>query len=135
MGRGGVLAGAMLACIGFFMPLVEARSAVASGIELASEGATNLWLTPIAALSLLWILWLRRRPNQMRAARLAILGLCVGGVLPLLYTTRRVALMADFASADAHWLAGLWTMAGGLVLSGVSSFWLGREPEPARPSC
>jgi len=61
----------------------------------------------------------------MRAARVAIFGLAVGGGLPLLYTTRRIATMAAAHAADAHWLAGLWIMAAGLSLAGLSSYRLG----------
>ncbi len=120
-GRGGILVGASMVILGFLLPLVESRGVVASALEVAIDGAANLWLTPGAAIGLLWILWSRRGSVSMRAARGAILGLAIGGGLPLLYTTRRISMMASAHSADARWLAGLFVMVGGLALAGLWS--------------
>lgn len=124
-GRGGVLVGASMVILGFMLPLVESRGVVASALEVAIDGAANLWLTPGAAIGQLWILWSRRAAASMRAARGAILGLAIGGGLPLLYTTRRISMMADAYSADAQWLAGLFVMVAGLLLAGLWSRRLG----------
>lgn len=124
-GRGGVLFGASLVILGFMLPLVESRGLVASALEVAIDGAANLWLTPAAAIAQLWILWSRRTTALMRAARAAVIGLAVGGALPLLYTTRRISKMADVYAADTHWLAGLWLMVVGLSLTGLWSRRLG----------
>ena len=107
------------------LPLVESRGVVASALEVAIDGAANLWLTPGAAIVQLWILWSRRAGPPMRAVRGAVFGLAVGGGLPLIYTTRRIATMAGVYSADVRWLAGLFVMIGGLVLVGLSSRRLG----------
>ncbi len=124
-GRGGVLVGASLVILGFMLPFVESRELVASALEVAIDGAANLWLTPVAAIAQLWILWSRRTAAPMRAARGAVFGLAVGGGLPLLYTTRRISKMADLYAADTHWLAGLWLMIFGLSLAGLWSRRLG----------
>lgn len=124
-GRGGVLLGASMVMLGFVLPLVESRGVVASALEVAIDGAANLWLTPGAAIAQLWILWSRRAVAPMRAARGAVLGLAIGGGLPLLYTMRRIATMADAYSTDTHWLAGLFVMVAGLLLVGLWSRRLG----------
>ena len=46
------------------------RAVPASALEVAIDGAANLWFTPGAAIALLWILWRRRSRYTMRAARL-----------------------------------------------------------------
>jgi hypothetical protein len=120
-----VLVGASMVLLGFMLPLVESRGVVASALEVAIDSAANLWLTPGAAIVQLWILWSRRADAPMHAARGAVFGLAVGGALPLIYTTRRIATMAGLDSADAHWLVGLWIMVGGLVLAGFFSHRLG----------
>jgi len=126
-GRGGVLIGASLVIVGFMLPLVESRGFVASALEVAIDGAANLWLTPGAAIAQLWILWSRRAAAPMRAARAAVFGLAIGAGLPLLYTTRRIATMADVYAANANWLAGLWIMVAGLSLAALSSSRLGAQ--------
>jgi hypothetical protein len=125
LGRGGVLVGASLVIVGFMLPLVESRGLVASALEVAIDGAANLWLTPAAAIAQLWILWWRRTAVLMRAARGAVLGLAVGGGLPLFYTTRRISKLVELHAADTHWLAGLWLMVAGLSLAGLWSRRLG----------
>jgi hypothetical protein len=65
----------------------------------------------------------------MQAARLAVLGLATGGALPLLYTTRRIGLVAEAYTTDVEWLWGLWLMAAGLLLAAVGSPWMGASSD------
>jgi hypothetical protein len=129
LGRGAVLLGAMLVLLGFVAPFVSASGVVASALEVAIDGAGNLWLTPGSAIAVLWILWRRRSRYTMRAARLAVLGLASGGVLPLLYTTRRIGLVAEAYTADVEWLWGLWLMMAGLLVAAVGSRWMGTSSD------
>jgi hypothetical protein len=115
LGRGAVLLGATLVLAGFLVPL----------LEVAIDGAGNLWFTPGAAIALLWILWRRRSRGAMRAARAAVLGLAVGGALPLIYTTRRIGLVAEAYSTDVEWLSGLWIMSLGLLVAAFGTPGLG----------
>jgi hypothetical protein len=121
LGRGGVLLGAVLVLLGFLAPFVQNYTVAASALEVAIDGAGNLWFTPGAALALLWILWRRRDGSAMRAARVAVFGLAVGGGLPLIYTTLRIGLMADVQAAQVEWLWGLWLMVAGLLVAAFSS--------------
>jgi len=121
LGRGAVLLGATLVLLGFVAPLVTSRAVVASALEVAIDGAGNLWLTPAAAIALLWILWRRRNRRAMIAARAAVLGLAAGGVLPLVYTVRRIGLMADVQASGVEWLWGLWLMVAGLLVAAFGS--------------
>ena len=125
LGRGFVLLGATLVLVGFVLPFVRSSEIVASALEVAVDGAANLWLTPGAAILLLWILWRRRDAESMRAARVAVFALAAAGALPLVYTCRRVALMADAQGTDLAWLLGLWVMASGLAVAAVGSRALG----------
>jgi hypothetical protein len=134
LGRGAVLLGAMLVLLGFVAPFAarspeSAEILVASALEVAIDGAGNLWLTPGSAIAVLWILWRRRSRYTMRAARLAVLGLALGGVLPLLYTTRRIGLVAEAYTADVEWLWGLWIMMAGLLVAAVGSRWMGTSSD------
>jgi hypothetical protein len=131
LGRGTVLLGAAFVLLGFVVPFVSAEPVarspesaeilVASALEVAIDGAGNLWLTPGAAVALLWILWRRRSRRAMRAACAAVLGLAVGGALPLIYTTRRIGLVAEAHTAQVEWQSGLWLMAAGLLLAAFGS--------------
>ena len=126
LGRGAVLLGAMLVLLGFVAPFVSSGTVVASALEVAIDGAGNLWFTPAAAIVLLWILWRRRSRHAMRAARAAVLGLAAGGVLPLVYTIRRIGLVADVHASGVEWLWGLWLMVAGLLVAAFGSRGLGR---------
>jgi len=126
LGRGAVLLGATLVLLGFLVPFVRSRAVWASALEVAIDGAGNLWFTPGAAIALLWILWRRRSRATMRVARAAAFGLAVGGALPLIYTTRRIELVAEAYSADVEWLSGLWIMAVGLLIAAFGAPGLGR---------
>ena len=128
LGRGAVLLGAMLVILGFVAPFVSARALAASALVVAIDGAGNLWLTPGSAILVLWILWRRRSRSTMRAARLAVFGLAAGGVLPLLYTTRRSGLVAETYTADVERLRGLWLMMARLLVTAVPSRRMGASP-------
>jgi len=125
LGRGTALLGAMLVLLGFILPFVRSLGLEASALEVAIDGAVNLWFTPGAAIVLLWILWQRRGRDTMRAARAAVLGLALGGLLPIIYTCRRIGLMAEFDGATVDWLVGLWLMLAGLLVIAVGSRRLG----------
>ncbi len=125
LGRGVVLLGASLVSSGFVAPLVRVSGIVASALQVAIDGAVNLWLVPGAALVVLWVLWQRRDAQSMRAARLAVFALAVAGSMPLFYTRRRVALMAEIQAADVTWLWGFSMMAVGLAVIAFGSARLG----------
>ena len=125
LGRGAPLLGVTLVLLGFIVPFVRSSELEASALEVAIDGAGNLWFTPGAAIVLLWILWQRRSRDTMRAARAAVLGLALGGLLPLLYTCRRIGLMAELHGATAEWLGGLWLMLAGLLVAALGSFRFG----------
>lgn len=132
LGRGLPLLGASLSVLGFLVPFVRSSSLVASALEVAIDGARNLWLTPGAALALLWLLWNRRTAEAMSRARGAVLGLALGGALPLIYTCRRITLMAEAEGVAVEWRAGLWLMALGLLLAALGSAGFGRTGRAAR---
>ena len=126
LGRGPVLAGALMTILGFFLPVARTGVFEASAIQVAIDGALNLWLVPGSALATLAVLWRRRDRESMWSGRFAVLGLAVAGFLPLLYTARRISLMASAEGAGLEWLSGGFVMAAGLVLTGVGSLRLGR---------
>lgn len=126
LGRGPVLLGAALTIVGFFVPLVRTISTEASALEVAIDGAHNLWLTPGAALAMLAVLWVRRDRESMWSARLAVLGLAIAGALPVAYTTYRIARMADASETQVEWLAGAAVMFAGLAVAALGSFRFGR---------
>jgi hypothetical protein len=125
LGRGPILLGAALTIVGFFLPFVRTPSLEASALQVAIDGAHNLWLAPGAALAILAVLWIRRDRSSMRSARLAVLGLAIAGSLPIFYTARRIALMADAARTEVDWLVGGIVMATGLVVVGLGALRLG----------
>jgi hypothetical protein len=67
----------------------------------------------------------------MRGARLAVLGLALAGALPLVYTSRRIGLVAEVYAAEVEWRWGLAAMAAGLVVAALSSAGLGASRWPA----
>lgn len=125
LGRGGVFLGAVCVLIGFLAPFVRARGTEASALEVAIDGAHNLWLTPGAMLAVLGVLWTRRSGVAMRAARVAVLALALASALPLVYTTRRISLVAGARSVEVEWLWGLGLVIMGLVLTAATSLRLG----------
>lgn len=128
LGRGAVLIGATLVLLGFLAPFVRSAALTASALEVAIDGAGNLWFTPGVAIVLLWILWRRRSRSAMRAARVAVFGLAAGGALPLAYTVRRIGLVAQAESANVEWLWGLWLMVAGLLVAVLGGLCLGGRP-------
>jgi len=128
LGRGAPLLGATLVLLGFVVAFVSASELEASALEVAVDGAGNLWFTPGAAILLLWILWRRRSRSTMRAARAAVLGLAIGGILPLVYTCRRIVLVSEVHGATVDWRWGLWLMLAGLLLAALGSRGLGSSP-------
>lgn len=125
LGRGAPLVGVALVLVGFLAPFVRSSALRASALEVAIDGAGNLWLTPGVGLAVAWILWRRRSRKSMQAARAAVLGLALGGALPLVYTCWRISVMADARDASATWLAGLWLMAAGLCAIAIGGRSLG----------
>lgn len=125
-GRGPVLLGALIVLVGFATPFVRSGRIGASALEVAIDGAHNLWLTAGAAFVILWILWRRRNPASMRAARVAVVGLAVGAGLPLLYTARRIELVASARLAEVEWQWGVWLLLAGLSIIAVGGPFLGR---------
>lgn len=130
LGRGAVLVGATLVLFGYIAPFVRSEATRASALEVAIEGANNLWLTPGAALAVLGILWRRRSRRAMRASRAAVFGLAVGGALPLLYTTRRIGSIAEAYGGHVEWLWGLGLMTAGLLAAALGSSRLGERLGP-----
>lgn len=129
LGRGPVMLGAVLVLIGFVAPFARSRGIEVSALEAAVDGAINLWLTPGAAILLLSVPWRRRTRSAMRAARAAVFGLAVSGLLPLAYTTRRIEIMAEAFGANVEWLWGPWLMVAGLILCATSSVGFGGRLE------
>lgn len=121
--------GAVLVLFGFVAPFARSRGIEVSALEAAVDGAINLWLTPGAAILLLSVAWRRRTRSAMRAARAAVFGLAVSGVLPLAYTARRIQIMAEASGANVEWLWGPWLMMAGLVLCGTRSIGFGGRPD------
>ncbi|MEM7436383.1 MAG: hypothetical protein AAF436_14580 [Myxococcota bacterium] len=117
-----------MALIGFALPFVGSGRAVASALEVAIDGAINLWLVPLAAMMVLVILSVRRGADAMRASRVAVIGLFVGAALPLVYSVRRIAIMATVEATETTWLVGLWVMVVGLCIGGLGALALGRRP-------
>ena len=126
-GRGAVLMSAATLLVAFGVPFVRSRGVSASALEVAIDGATNLWMVPVAAIAVLLILARRKTLAAMRRSRLAIAGLFVGALLPLGYTVRRIDLMAAAQSADVLWRAGLWLAVASCIVGIVSTPWLGRD--------
>ena len=125
LGRGPVLLGISLALLGFLVPMVRYGDVVESALEVAIEGAGNLWLAPGAGLAVLLILWRRRTRSAMSGARAALFGLALGGILPVLYTGRRIGMLAESFSTSLEWQWGLWLMIAGCVAAALGSVRLG----------
>ena len=119
--------GAMAVLVAFCLPFVESNHVVASALEVAIDGAHNLWMVPAAAIAILWILARRRTIASMAASRGAIVALSVGALLPILYTTRRIHTMAGLESAELTWRAGLWTIVAACAVCAIGAPWLGRS--------
>ena len=125
IGRGPILFGSLLVLVGFFVPFVRTETLQASALQVAIDGAHNLWLVPVAAVSMLAVLWSRRDRLAMQEARLAVFGLAVAGALPLLYSARRITLMASATQTQIDWRFGGLLMLTGLGLAAIGSVRLG----------
>lgn len=125
LGRGAPMLGAVLVLVGFVAPFVRARGLEVSALEMAIDGAYNLWLTVASALGVLGTLAWRRDRERLRGARLAVGVLALGGLLPLGYTLRRIHLVAGADAIDVSLGSGIWLMIAGLVLAWTGSFRLG----------
>ena len=139
-GRLPLLVGASVALAGFFLPFVETvfpdgTSSRASGMEIASSVALNLWIVPAVAATTLSILGRRRTPLQMRGSRLALLLLAVAGASSLGYTVTRLTRGAERLShargqeVVSNLLPGLYVMGAALLLIALGAPFFGRVPE------
>lgn len=131
LGRGLVLVGAFSILVGFLLPFARSGGRAFSALEIAIDGAANLWLVPAVGIGLGWICWRRRTRQSMYAARVAVFALAIGGMLPHVYTIRRITWMADAAGSSVQWLLGPWVIAAGLLASAVGSLRFGGRIEPA----
>jgi hypothetical protein len=90
LGRGWLATSAVLGSIAFAcMPLGHAQGSAKMGgtmLQLALHGAHKLWLVPAAAITLLLMLYRRRSPQALRAARLAALFTALIAPIAVLWT-------------------------------------------------
>lgn len=128
-GRGWLLLAAILLLGGMALPLVTTtqgdRSITATGYELATGRALNLWIVPAVAAALINILMRRRTPAQMRGSRLAIpvLGLLMAGSLGYtLWRIHRVAELLDMTVA-VRW--GVAVLGAGVAVTALAGLRLG----------
>jgi hypothetical protein len=90
LGRGWLASSALLGLIAFAcLPLGHARGSAQMGgtmLQLALHGAHKLWLVPAAAITLLLMLYRRRSPRALRAARVAALFTTLVAPVAVLWT-------------------------------------------------
>ena len=142
-GRGWIAAGALLVLVGFLLPFATstqgARVATATGLQVASRAALNLWLLPMAAVTWTAILARRRTLAEMRGARLAIPLLCLGAAASLGYSLWRIHEgaarigRAYGVDVDIDVRAGAWVMGVGVVLALVGGLRFGAPPKRPPP--
>jgi hypothetical protein len=136
-GRGFVYAGALFTLIAFFCPFGHLLGDVTlsnSLFTLARGRALRLWVVPVAALSLLLMLYRRRTPAAMRGARLGSLFVsCLPSVVVAVtwFGARAAAeAMATSSGGDVTFQLGLGAylvfFSGALAL--VGSARLGVQP-------
>jgi len=129
--------GALAVLAGFFLPFVasafpDGTVSEGTGFETASNVALNLWIVPAVAATVISILVRRRKPLQMRGARLAVLMLGVVGVSSLIYTVSRVFHGADRVreaygqTVDVTLQPGLYVMSAGLLVVMAAAPFFGR---------
>lgn len=129
--------GAMAVLAGFFLPFVESTfpdGTVSSGtgFETASNVALNLWIVPAVAGTVISILVRRRKPLQMRGARLAVLVLGIIAVSSLIYTVSRVFHGAESVreaygqTIEVTLQPGLYVMSAGLLVVMAAAPFFGR---------
>jgi hypothetical protein len=103
LGRGWLALASLAMLFGFAaLPLGRVSGAASMGgtmLQLALHGAHKLWLVPAASLTLIALLYRRRSPRAMRAARLAALFTVLVAPLAVLWawsnTLAAVALLAE----------------------------------------
>ncbi len=137
-GRGVLYGAAVLALVGFVLPLVQTSSAAdaitSTGMDVASRVAPNLFLIPALAFGLMSILYRRRSPRTMRAARVVIPAMALLGAGSLGVTLHRIQNGADQLSVqlgtavEIEPLAGVWVIALSLLLTVAGGFVFGRLP-------
>lgn len=125
-GRGYVFLGSALMFIGFLGSFVRSNlggGAQATGLELASTVAVNLWVVPCVATSLVAILMRRRTLGEMRGARVALplVAMTAGASLVLtFYKVHTAAAMiaervGEEIVIDVLW--GVWVVALGVLVA------------------
>ncbi|MFW5877069.1 MAG: hypothetical protein ACOCXM_10055 [Myxococcota bacterium] len=128
-GRGWLLLAAILLLGGMALPLVTtaegARSTTATGYEIATDRALNLWIVPAVAAALINILMRRRTPAQMRGSRLAIpmLGLLMAGSLG--YTLWRIHRVAELVEMTVAVRWGVVVLGAGVAVTFIAGLRLG----------
>ncbi len=142
-GRAWIWTGALLVVLGFFLPFVTstqgARVTTATGLQVASRVALNLWLLPLIALTWTTTLTRRRTLAQMRSARVAVAALCVGASASLGYSFWRIHQGAERIArayglaVDIEVDAGVFVVTAGVFLAFVGSVRLGTPPKPSPP--
>lgn len=140
-GRAELGLGALLLLAGFVAPLFTVTSAdvmseprTFSALAAAADQAPNLWTLPFVGAIVLSLVLRRRRPAQMRGARLAILLLSLAVPASLAYTLSKVyAGAAQLTAARSYafdvaieWGIALPLVATALLVVGAVRF--GRIP-------
>jgi hypothetical protein len=137
--RGLVAAGAVLSLIAFVCPFGSLEGDVARSstlLSLARGHALRLWIVPLSALTLLLMLYRRRRPAALRAARVAALFVSLLPSAVVFYTWLGAGEAARaLASRSAqrvvfHAGIGAWLVWGSGVLLIWGSVWLGVRRKP-----
>ena len=139
-GRGFVMAGIVVASVGFLMPVLsiatDSRARLFTGFEAASTNAPNLWTVPFVAAMFVWMLARRRTPIAMLGARLAGVVFAIAPLLSLAYTVLKVRQgAAQFAerthqAMDVGIEYGVAVIAIGGLLWLIGSLRLGVVPQP-----
>lgn len=142
-GRGILYAAAVLALVGFVLPMVETSSRsdsiVSTGIDVASRVAPNLFLIPALAFGLMSILYRRRTAKAMRGARVVVPALALLGAGSLAVTLYRIHQGAEQMSArlgaavEVESLSGVWVMGISLAVALVGGVLFGRLPQGGEP--
>lgn len=140
-GRGFVFAGSLTMLAGFFCPFVRAdfqgTPIVATGLEVASGNAMNLWVVPALAVTLSSIVMRRRTPAAMRGARLALPALALVAAVSVGYTLYRVNGGANLIEqrfgqgVDITALFGPFVVLGGALLAALGGLRLGTTKDRA----
>ena len=138
LGRGFLLSSALLTLLAFFCPFGELLGDVTVSntlFTLARGRALRLWVVPMAALALLFMLFRRRTPAAMRGARLSALFVsCLPSAVVLItwFGARRAAeVMATSSGGELEFRLGLGSVLvlGSGALALVGSLRLGVQPK------